>query len=178
MLYRSTPANNAPAHPATQGTAPGRHRRSLRVGYAVHELMVTWLARPAALLTLGTGLVLSFGTPWRLTRYWWVATKLVLLVATVVVTVSLSPETLDYVIDRADAVGTPAYTDAQALLVLLAFYHVVMIGAAVALSIFKPGARRPGGSRRAGRRWGRYGPPARPSERPDDRRRTAEYPTS
>ena len=35
----------------------------------MHELMVTWLARPAALLTLGTGLLLSFGTQWVLTRY-------------------------------------------------------------------------------------------------------------
>lgn len=43
-----------------------RDAATLRSGYAVHELMVTWLARPAALLTLGTGLVLSFGTPWGL----------------------------------------------------------------------------------------------------------------
>src|SRR5918998_374114 len=86
-----------------------RDPATLRSGYAVHELMVTWLARPAALLTLGTGLVLSFGTQWRLTRYWWVLAKLVLLVATVVVTVSVSPELLSYAVDHAESVGSPAY---------------------------------------------------------------------
>lgn len=114
---------------------------TLRSGYAMHELMVTWLARPAALLTLGTGLVLSFGTPWGLHRYWWVLAKLVLLVATVVVTVSVSPELLGYAVEHAGSVGTPAYTGAQRTLVLMALYHVVMIGAAAALSVYKPGGR-------------------------------------
>lgn len=115
---------------------------TVRTGYALHELMVTWLARPSALLTLGTGLVLSFGTGWRLTRYWWVSLKLVLLVATVAVTVSRSPELLRYAIEQAGAVGTPAYTAAQHTLVLMACFHVVMIGAAAALSVYKPGSRR------------------------------------
>lgn len=35
----------------------------------------------------------------------------------------------------------PAYTAAQRTLVLMALYHVMMIGAAVALSIYKPGGR-------------------------------------
>ena len=119
-----------------------RDAATLRSGYAVHELMVTWLARPAALLTLGTGLLLSFGTQWGLTRYWWVLAKLVLLVATVAVTVSISPDTLAFAITYAEASGTPPYTEAQYVLVALAFFHVAMIGAATALSVFKPGRRR------------------------------------
>jgi hypothetical protein len=121
---------------------PVRDAATLRSGYAVHELLVTWLARPAALLTLGTGLLLSFGTQWGLTRYWWVLAKLVLLVATVAVTVSISPDTLAFAITHAEAGGTPAYTEAQYALVALAFFHVAMIGAAAALSVFKPGRRR------------------------------------
>lgn len=116
---------------------------TLRIGYGVHDLMITWLARPAALLTLGTGLVLTPVTRWSLTRHWWVPAKLVLLVATVVVTVSMSPTALEYAIAEAGSAGTPAYVDAQHTLVFLAFYHVGMIAAAAALSIYKPGARRP-----------------------------------
>jgi hypothetical protein len=71
-----------------------------------------------------------------------VLAKLVLLVATVAVTVSISPDTLAFAITYAEASGTPAYTEAQYVLVALAFFHVAMIGAATALSVFKPGRRR------------------------------------
>lgn len=122
---------------------------TLRLGYGIHELMVTWLARPAALLTLGTGLVLAFGTPWGLTRFWWVPTKLLLLVATVALTVSVSPDMLGYVVAHAEAAGTPDYAQAQRILVLMALYHVGMIGAAAALSVYKPGGRLRRGRSRA-----------------------------
>lgn len=118
-----------------------RDSATLRAGYAMHELMVTWLARPAALLTLGTGLVLSLGTRWGLVRHWWVLAKLVLLVATVAVTVSVSPDLLRYSIEHADEAGTAGYADAQRVLVLMAIYHVVMIGTAAALSVYKPAGR-------------------------------------
>jgi hypothetical protein len=114
---------------------------TLRSAYAMHELMVTWLARPAALATLGSGLVLALATPWGLLRHWWVPAKLVLLVATVALTVTVSPDALRYAVDHAEAAGTTAYTDVQHTLVLMAVYHVVMIGAAAALSVFKPGGR-------------------------------------
>jgi hypothetical protein len=113
----------------------------LRSGYVAHELLVTWLARPAALATLGTGLVLALATPWGLLRHWWVPAKLLLLVATVALTVTVCPDTLKYVVDDAEAVGTATYTGAQHTLLLMALYHVVMIGAAAALSVFKPGGR-------------------------------------
>lgn len=115
----------------------------LRSGYALHELTVTWLARPAALLTLFTGLVLALGTRWGLTRHWWVPAKLALLVATVVGTISVSPELLRYAVEHAESAGTPEYLRAQKILVLMALYHVGMIGAAATLSVFKPGGRIP-----------------------------------
>ncbi|MGH3586277.1 MAG: DUF2269 family protein [Pseudonocardia sp.] len=114
---------------------------TLRFGYSLHELTVAWLARPAALLTLFTGLVLALGTRWGLTRHWWVPAKLALLLATVVVTISVSPEMLRYAVERAETAGTPDYLRAQSVLVAMAFYHVGMIGAAAALSVFKPGGR-------------------------------------
>jgi hypothetical protein len=117
-----------------------RDAATLRTGYAIHELMVTWLARPAALLTLGTGLVLALGTRWGL-RHWWVTAKLVLLVATVALTVTVSPAALEFAVAHADSAGTPAYAEAQRTLVLMALYHVALIGTAAALSVFKPGGR-------------------------------------
>ncbi len=119
-----------------------RDAATLRTGYAIHELIVTWLARPAALVTLGTGLVLALGTGWGRFRHWWVPAKLVLLVATVALTVTVSPTVLPYAVEHADTAGTPAYSDAQHTLVLMALYHVVMISTAAGLAVFKPGGRR------------------------------------
>jgi hypothetical protein len=110
----------------------------------VHELLVVWLARPAAIGVACTGLLLAVTAgSYREPRWWlwWVPAKLALVVATVVVTVGVSPEALRVAVDRADTVGSPAYTDTQYALVLVAFYHVVMITAAAALALFRPGGR-------------------------------------
>lgn len=124
---------------------------TVRTGYAVHELMVVWLARPAAIGATVTGLALALTTG-RRTRWWmwWVPAKLALVVATVVVTVNVSPAALRHAVEHADTIGTPAYTGTQHALVLMAIYHVVMITAAVVLSVFRPGARfrRPPHTRR------------------------------
>jgi hypothetical protein len=130
-----------------------RDPATVRTGYAVHELMVEWLARPAAIGAAATGLLLAL-TAGRHRRprwwLWWAPAKLALVVATVVVTVSISPAALRFAVERADTVGTPAYTDTQHALVLVAVYHVVMITAAAVLAVFRPGARfrGPGRTRR------------------------------
>jgi hypothetical protein len=118
-----------------------RDPSALRAGYGLHELTVAWLARPAALLTLGTGLLLALGTRWGLARHWWVLAKLALLVATVVVTVAVSPAMLDYAVAHADRAGTPEYTGAQRVLVAMAVFHLATIGTAAALSVYKPTGR-------------------------------------
>lgn len=114
----------------------------LRTGYAVHELTVVWLARPAAIGAAVTGLLLALTAGWyRRSRWWlwWVPAKLVLVVATVVVTVSISPAALRFAIDDADTAGTPAYIATQHALVFVAIYHVVMISAAIVLAVLRPG---------------------------------------
>lgn len=53
-------------------------RQSARVGVAtIGGLLVT----PFALVSLMTGVLLSLGTSWGLTRYWWVLAKFVITVA-------------------------------------------------------------------------------------------------
>ncbi|GGP60442.1 DUF2269 domain-containing protein [Streptomyces calvus] len=50
------------------------------------KLFADWLLLPLALLTLGSGLVLSLGTPWGLARHRWVVTKFWLTLATTAAT--------------------------------------------------------------------------------------------
>lgn len=115
----------------------------LAAGYGVHELVVTWLARPAAIGAALTGLLLTLTSPARRPGWWlwWVPAKFVLVVATVLVTAPTSPALLSYVIGSADQVGTPDYTSAQNALVGLAVLHVVVITAAGLLTVFRPGRR-------------------------------------
>lgn len=118
---------------------------TLRTGYGIHELVVDWLARPAAIGTTVTGLLLALTArrshPRTWSRRWWLPAKLALVVATVVVTVNVSPDALRAGVERAATVGTAAYAEVQQTLVLMALYHVVMIGAAAALAVYKPTRR-------------------------------------
>lgn len=46
--------------------------------YPAMELMTTWIIVPVAFLSLGTGILLSLVTSWRLTRHYWVMAKLLI----------------------------------------------------------------------------------------------------
>lgn len=130
-----------------------RDAATLRTGYLVHEVMVTWLARPAAIAAALTGVALMLTTTWvRRRRWlwgWWVPVKATLVVATVLITAPSSPDLLRFVMDAPDQVGTPAYTAAQDQLVALAVLHVVVVVTALALSVVRP--RRLGRARRTQR---------------------------
>ncbi len=113
----------------------------VRAAYRFHEQLVDTIARPAALATLGTGLVLSFGTPWGLTRYYWPLAKFVLTIATILITVLLSPAWISTAIAQADAVELGELSTVQNNLVGMAVFHLVTIGLAAGLAIYKPGGR-------------------------------------
>lgn len=51
------------------------------VSYQLIERIDTYLIIPLAFATLISGLIVSWATPWGLTRYWWVLAKLLLTVA-------------------------------------------------------------------------------------------------
>ncbi|TDD85405.1 hypothetical protein E1202_21095 [Saccharopolyspora karakumensis] len=108
----------------------------VRAGYEFHELLIGSLARPASLITLGTGLVLSVGTKWGVAKHYWPLIKLVLVVATIAITASLTP---GWIADAIRPVG--ALNGARTNLVGMAVFHVLTIGAAAWLSIYKPGGR-------------------------------------
>ena len=83
---------------------------------------------PAAILTLITGIVLGLVTKWGIVQYTWVLVKLVLTIAVPMTAVRLGER---FLID-AQAGPSPS-----ALLGLVAI-HIVMLGAATVLSIYKP----------------------------------------
>lgn len=113
----------------------------LRTAYGFHELLIATLARPASLITLGTGLILAVGTKWGVAKHYWPLAKLVFVVATIVITANLTP---GWIADAVDSAGTPLTTQvttAQTNLVGMAVFHILTIGAATWLSIYKPGGR-------------------------------------
>jgi hypothetical protein len=89
---------------------------------------------PAAIATLLTGIILSVGTPWGLFRHYWIVAKLVLTIAVVVTGVAFVGAWVEQAIAAgAGPVSMP--------LIYAALAHVLMLGAATVISIYKPWGR-------------------------------------
>jgi hypothetical protein len=90
---------------------------------------------PLCLLTLGTGLVSSMGTPWGLVRHWWVVVKLLLtLPSTAILIVHLTPIGA---MARSTAIGAATH-ETQLQLVLASGLALVVLGLMTGLSVYKP----------------------------------------
>lgn len=123
--------------------------------YRAMKLFADWLLPPVALLTLGTGLLLSLGSPWGLARHRWIYVKFWLSLAAIALTAfSFRPG----VTEAAERVAAGEYVQATDLLippaVSLSLYVFL-----TAVSVLKPwgltrrGRRlrapaRPGGGRK------------------------------
>lgn len=101
---------------------------------ALWETMRTavWLSVPIGLVSAASGIVLSLGTKWGLTRYWWVMIKEVITLAVIVTDPLVVIPTIKNVIDG----GEP--TEVYGPLIA----HCVMLTVATVLSMFKPFGRR------------------------------------
>lgn len=109
---------------------------------------------PTAIATFVTGILLSLGTKWGLLEYYWVTTKLALTVGVVVTGIAL----VDRLIQR--SISVPSPTDGTilgvlsaptTLLISLSATHMLMLGVATVLSVYKPLGRTPFGRRKAQR---------------------------
>ncbi len=111
-----------------------------RAAYSAMELIGGLVVLPLSALSLGTGLVLSMGTKWGLIRHYWVLAKLVVNVAAIVM-LSLYMPTLGALADSAQQTG-PAVVDVSELRSLSPVLHagaaLLVLSAAVALSVYKP----------------------------------------
>ena len=117
-----------------------RDDTTLRAAYVAMRLLADLALIPAALLAVVTGVVLSLGTHWGITRHWWVLVKTVLSLTALTLTVFLLRPGL-YEAAHA-ALGTPAdHGSARMLappLVSLTMYTTMTV-----LSYFKPWGRTP-----------------------------------
>jgi hypothetical protein len=112
---------------------------------------------PAAMATLVTGLVLSIGTAWGLFRYWWIVVKLVLTVAVIVTGVAFvgawTQAALAAASDPAAAeLAGPGIGSPDRWLIGAGVAHLLMLGAATVVSVYRP--------------WGRIRPDQRVSAPP------------
>ncbi|WP_329120096.1 DUF2269 domain-containing protein [Streptomyces sp. NBC_01465] len=100
-----------------------------RATYRSMKVFGDWLVVPVAVLTLGTGVVLSLRTPWGLARYHWVRTKFWLTL----VTLAASAFALRPGINDAAASGLPDSSLVAAPVVASTAYFFM-----TALSVLKP----------------------------------------
>ncbi|MEU7026629.1 DUF2269 domain-containing protein [Streptomyces sp. NPDC046275] len=100
-----------------------------QASYRAMKVFADWLLAPVALVTLGSGLVLSLGTPWGLARHRWVWIKFWLTLATAAATIfALRPE-----INHAAAEGVPDSSLVAAPMVSTTAYLFM-----TAISVLKP----------------------------------------
>lgn len=114
----------------------------VRACYVAMDLLGRHLIVPLNLLALSTGLIQSFGTTWRLFRYYWVAIKFVLtLGATGVLLLhqyNAVAAAAGLVLGPADARQAIASTGLDVQLTLDAVLAIVVLTTATAVSIVKP----------------------------------------
>ena len=101
---------------------------------------------PMAVATLLTGVVLAVGTAWGLFQHYWIVAKLALTVAVVVTGVvfvgAWTRQALALSSGPAAALATgPALDSAPMLLIGAAVAHLLMLGAATVISVYKPWGR-------------------------------------
>lgn len=127
---------------------------------------------PLAVGTVITGVLLSLGTKWGLLRHYWVATKLVLTVAVIATAAPVADRLVDQSIaassgQAADSSSVLGFASPPATLITVFVVHMLMLGTATVLSVYKPW----------GKTWfGRWSA-ARPSQREtrnEDRRGTTD----
>ena len=101
---------------------------------------------PMAVATLVTGVLLSLGTKWGLLRHYWISAKLALTVGVIVTGIALVDRLVQRSItgqamDGGQLLGVA--TSPATLLICLSAAHVLMLGAATVLSVYKPWGKTP-----------------------------------
>lgn len=99
---------------------------------------------PAAIATFVTGVLLTLGTKWDLLGHYWVATKLALTVGVIVTAVGLGDRFVRRSVSappgRTADEGTilGAALAPETLLISLSAAHLIMLGVATVVSVYKP----------------------------------------
>jgi hypothetical protein len=109
---------------------------------ALYRTMETapWLSIPIGLVAAATGVMLGLGTAYGLIRNWWVVAKMLIAVAVLATDALLVSRVAHHAAVSGEATA-PLYGSTIA--------HVVILGTATVLSVFKPRGRTPWGHRQA-----------------------------
>jgi hypothetical protein len=106
--------------------------RAESLGRAIE--LAPWLSVPLGLGSAATGVVLGLGTRYGLVRYWWVVAKIAIAAAVVVTDALLTGRMAHLLVTTDQGPGA---------LIGPAVPHLVVLGVATWLSVFKPGGRTP-----------------------------------
>jgi hypothetical protein len=116
----------------------GAQGRDPQAVYPAAQLIGALLLVPAALLSLTTGVLLGWLTPWGLFRHWWVTAKLALTTAGAVLSLVVLTPALG---DLADAAGGPIPATQRWELVRDSGAASVVLLVTLVLSVYKPFGR-------------------------------------
>lgn len=125
----------------------------IRAVYLAMDLIGQFTIVPLGFAALVTGLLLSFGTEWGLRRYYWVLVKFMLTVGAIAALLLHQFTAVREAARRVSAVSSEPLPQLGSLglqLVVDAGAALMVLLAAVFLSVFKPWGRTPWGWRRPG----------------------------
>jgi hypothetical protein len=115
-----------------------------QAAYRAMAIFTRGVVQPVAILTLVTGVVLSLGTKWGLFQHTWIVVKLGLTLATILNgMLNLGPTVQNAIALTASAsAGSPPDLGSAALVAMaVPGVNVLMLGAATAISVYKPWGR-------------------------------------
>ena len=115
-----------------------------QAAYRSMAIFTRGVVQPVAILTLATGVLLSLGTKWGLFQHTWIAVKLALTVATILNgMLNLGPAVQRAIAltASASAASPPDLGTTALVAIAVPGINVLMLGAATAISVYKPWGR-------------------------------------
>ena len=106
--------------------------------YDVMSLLTFSLGIPLSFIALASGVLLATTSKWGLFGYWWVTTKLALLVGVIVIGATVTGASIDTMLDVTER-QVPETDGARWTLVAAAATQAAMVLTASVLSVFRPG---------------------------------------
>jgi hypothetical protein len=108
--------------------------------YDVMNLLTFSLGIPLSFIALASGILLATTSKWGLFGYWWVTTKLALLVGVIIIGATVTGASIDTMLDVTER-ELPAADGARWTLVAAAATQAAMVLIASVLTVFRPGGR-------------------------------------
>lgn len=108
--------------------------------YPLLRLLTFSLDVPLAFIALASGALLALTSKWGILRYWWVTTKLAILLTTIVLGATLIGPSITTMLDVTET-RDPGDSSVRWRLVAVASVQVMLLLGAATLGVFKPRGR-------------------------------------